>query len=143
MPCLRIRIKAERTLQKNQIDAELKKRNAVVDWDGTMISENILSLLGASQSKPASGGCYVATSVYGSYDCPQVWVLRRYRDFALAENPFGRLFIRIYYKVSPTLVKWFGDSKWFTGVFKPILDKKVRKLQNKGYSSSAYEDRKW
>ncbi len=23
-----------------------------------------------------SGGCYVATTVYGSYDCPQVWTLR-------------------------------------------------------------------
>ena len=26
------------------------------------------------------GGCYVATAVYGSYDCPQVWTLRRVRD---------------------------------------------------------------
>ncbi|MFR9028073.1 MAG: DUF2726 domain-containing protein [Clostridium sp.] len=25
-------------------------------------------------------GCYIATAVYGSYDCPQVWVLRRFRD---------------------------------------------------------------
>ena len=25
-------------------------------------------------------GCYIATCVYGSYDCPQVWILRRYRD---------------------------------------------------------------
>ena len=24
---------------------------------------------------PASGGCYVATAVYGSYDCPQVWTV--------------------------------------------------------------------
>lgn len=23
-----------------------------------------------------SGGCYVATCVYGSYDCPEVWTLR-------------------------------------------------------------------
>lgn len=24
-------------------------------------------------------GCYIATCVYGSYDCPQVWILRRFR----------------------------------------------------------------
>src|SRR5699024_12626084 len=24
----------------------------------------------------SSGGCYVATAVYGSYDCPEVWTLR-------------------------------------------------------------------
>ena len=44
-----------------------------------------------------SGGCYVATAVYGSYDCPQVWTLRRYRDFALAETWHGRAFIHLYY----------------------------------------------
>ena len=29
-----------------------------------------------------TGGCYVATCIYGSYDCPQVWTLRRYRDYS-------------------------------------------------------------
>ena len=29
-------------------------------------------------SSSSSGGCYVATAVYGSYDCPQVWTLRRF-----------------------------------------------------------------
>lgn len=32
------------------------------------------------------GRCYVATAVYGSYDCPQVWILERYRDYTLAET---------------------------------------------------------
>lgn len=30
--------------------------------------------------KPKSKACYIATSVYGSYDCPEVWTLRRFRD---------------------------------------------------------------
>ena len=34
-----------------------------------------------ADKETSSGGCYVATAVYGSYDCPEVWVLRRYRDF--------------------------------------------------------------
>ena len=58
----------------------------------------------------AQGGCYVATCVYGSYDCPQVWTLRRFRDNMLAESRPGRAFIRVYYAVSPTLVKWFGGD---------------------------------
>lgn len=37
-----------------------------------------------------SQGCYVATCVYGSYDCPQVWTLRRFRDNTLAETMLGR-----------------------------------------------------
>ena len=39
----------------------------------------------------SSGGCYIATCVYGSYDCPQVWTLRRFRDDTLDETWYGRL----------------------------------------------------
>ena len=52
-----------------------------------------------------SAGCYVATAVYGSYDCPEVWTLRRFRDKVLAKTWYGRLFIHLYYAVSPTAVK--------------------------------------
>ena len=31
-------------------------------------------------------GCYVATAVYGSYDCPEIWTLRRFRDKVLART---------------------------------------------------------
>lgn len=97
--------------------------------------------------KPAAGakqsGCYVATAVYGSYDCPQVWTLRRYRDFTLAETWYGRAFISIYYAISPTLVKWFGNTKWFKNMWKPKLDKMVCRLNNKGVPGTPYHDRKW
>ena len=52
----------------------------------------------------SKGGCYVATAVYGSYDCPPVWTLRRFRDYTLSKNVLGRLFIKLYYAVSPTIV---------------------------------------
>ena len=81
------------------------------------------------QPEIKTGGCYVATAVYGSYDCPQVWTLRRFRDFTLAKTWFGRAFIRTYYAISPTLVKWFGKTAWFKGMWKPTLDKMVAKLQ--------------
>lgn len=91
----------------------------------------------------ARGGCYVATAVYGSYDCPQVWTLRRYRDYTLAETWHGRVFIHIYYAISPTLVKWFGESAWFKKLWKGKLDCLVAKLQSKGVESTPYEDRRW
>jgi hypothetical protein len=90
-----------------------------------------------------SGCCYVATAVYGSYDCPEVWTLRRFRDDTLARTWYGRTFIRLYYAVSPTLVKWFGETKWFKKLWKPTLDKMVRKLNNKGVEFTPYNDRKW
>lgn len=88
-----------------------------------------------------TGGCYVATCVYGSYDCPEVWTLRRYRDFTLAKTWYGRAFIRTYYTISPTLVKWFGNTNWFRRMWKGKLDRMVGKLQDKGYESTQYYDR--
>ena len=85
-------------------------------------------------------GCYVATAVYGSYDCPQVWALRRYRDDYLSAHWFGRAFIKLYYTLSPTAVALFGKTKWFNKVWRGILDRKVRKLKAKGYQDTPYND---
>ena len=86
-------------------------------------------------------GCYVATCVYASYDCPEVWTLRRFRDYSLDETWYGRMFIRTYYAVSPTIVKWFGETEWFKKLWKGKLDKFVRKLNNKGYENTEYNDK--
>lgn len=85
-------------------------------------------------------GCYVATCVYGSYDCPQVWTLRRYRDFSLAKTWYGRTFVKIYYTISPMLVKWFGNTNWFKKIWKNTLDHIVTSLESKGFESTPYED---
>lgn len=93
-----------------------------------------------NRQKQNSGGCYVATCVYGSYDCPQVWVLRRYRDFSLKKTFLGRLFISVYYAVSPKLVKMFGNTNWFKKMWRRKLDRMVTRLQEKGYKSTPYDD---
>ena len=90
-----------------------------------------------------SGGCYVATAVYGSYDCPEVWTLRRYRDNTLAKTFYGRVFIHTYYAISPTLVKWFGNKEWFKKMWKPKLDNMVEKLNKNGVENTPYDDKIW
>lgn len=91
----------------------------------------------------SSDGCYIATAVYGSYDCPQVWTLRRFRDYRLAETKFGRLFIKSYYAVSPTIVNYFGETKPFKLFWRRILDSFVEKLRAKGFADTPYNDRNW
>lgn len=93
--------------------------------------------------RQSSGGCYVATAVYGSYDCPQVWTLRRFRDYTLAESVLGRAFIKTYYAISPTVVKYFGDTVWFNKLFRGVLNKVVAKLNETGVEDTPYEDRVW
>lgn len=98
--------------------------------------QNIASPANTSQS----GGCYIATAVYGSYDCPEVWTLRRFRDNSLAKNVLGRLFIRTYYSISPLLVKWFGNTEWFKMLWKPTLNRLVTKLNSRGVENTPYND---
>ena len=95
-----------------------------------------------SRPQPSSG-CYVATCVYGSYDCPQVWTLRRFRDYTLAKTWYGRAFIHTYYAISPTIIKWFGETNWFKKFWKGKLDTMVKQLQEKGFDNTPYEDIKW
>lgn len=93
--------------------------------------------------RSTTGGCYIATAVYGSYDCPQVWTLRRFRDYSLAESWYGRAFIRTYYAISPTLVEWFGDTNWFKKMWKGTLDRMVANLNADGVENTPYEDIDW
>lgn len=88
-------------------------------------------------------GCYVATAVYGSYDCPELWTLRRFRDYRLAETVMGRAFIKTYYAISPTLVRWFGETRWFKNMWRGTLDRMVKKLQDEGMESTPYKDKLW
>lgn len=92
---------------------------------------------------PKTKGCYIATCVYGSYNCPQVWTLRRYRDITLAKTWFGRTFIKIYYAISPTIVEWFGNADWFKKMWKLKLDRIVANLNYNGVDNTPYDDKDW
>ncbi len=101
----------------------------------------IMKLSQSSSSNTSESGCYVATSIYGSYDCPQVWTLRRFRDNTLDNYYLGRLFIKTYYAISPTLVKWFGGTSIFKTIITPVLDNFVLYLKKKGTSDRPYNDK--
>lgn len=101
---------------------------------------NIYFSIPNSSTTTGYSGCYIATAVYGSYDCAEVWTLRRFRDDYLSKRIWGRCFIKAYYHISPKLVDVFGDSKVFTKIFKKPLDKMVERLNRKGIENTYYED---
>lgn len=81
------------------------------------------------QTTPSGkSGCYIATAVYGSYSCPQVVALRRYRDDYLAKHFLGKLFIKVYYALSPTLAKFISPNSFIGRKIRSYLDKKVERL---------------
>ena len=95
----------------------------------------------SSTSGSSSDGCYIATAVYGSYDCSEVWTLRRFRDEVLRASVLGRLFIRSYYAVSPRLVRHIGSKSLFQKTVKRVLDSFVSHLNKAGFRDTPYHGR--
>lgn len=110
---------------------------AFSDADLAFMSKSLELEEGVAPKK--QGGCYVATAVYGSYDAPEVLVLRRWRDTKLKASALGRQFIRVYYATSPHLVRMLGSQKWFVAPSRAGLDRFVSRLKRSGYSASPYE----
>ena len=116
------------------------------DENGKRVGRSYGDAFGGTRDYKDSEGCYIATCVYGSYDCPEVWMLRRFRDDFLRKSYPGKLFVMIYYKISPVLVKQFGDRQWFRAPWKRFLDRFTRMLRKKGVDDWPYTDRqqvKW
>jgi hypothetical protein len=86
-------------------------------------------------------GCYIATCVYGSYDCPEVWTLRRWRDNYLKQSALGRAFVKVYYAISPQLVEMFGNVAWIRAGVRKLLDRLIKQLHGKGYDDTPCNDK--
>lgn len=67
-------------------------------------------------------GCYIATMAYGSYDHPQVLVLRQFRDHMLMKNWLGCKCVELYYMASPHLVKRLKGHSNMNRYIRNILD---------------------
>ncbi len=131
----------------DDLDALIKKsdieKNDLVRLTGVITSLHRQSVLRISLSSisliekdhglnktTAKKGCFIATAVYGSHDAAQVQQFYEYRDMVLAKSFFGRLFIRFYYCVSPSLAKWIDDKPLLKSfVRKHVLDKLLQRFR--------------
>lgn len=87
---------------------------------------------GTSNSNSNSdGSCYIATMVYGSYDAPEVMVLRSFRDNFLAKYYLGRKFVIVYYRYSPYFVERFKYNKTVHKPIRYILNKFIQSISDK------------
>lgn len=51
-------------------------------------------------------GCFIATAVYSSYDATEVIMLRYFRDNVLLLTDAGELFVKLYYRYSPSIAQF-------------------------------------
>lgn len=89
----------------------------------------------------SSDGCYIATAAYGTYDCPELWVLRRFRDYGLRKSRIGKALVRFCYAISPRLVQKFRNAERVKRAGKSILNLLVRQLKKHGFEETPYYDR--
>lgn len=74
------------------------------------------------------GGCFIATACYGSYDAPEVAILRKYRDEKLSKTFLGRSFIRAYYRYSPYIANMIKNKPGFNSLVRRYIIDNVLKL---------------
>ena len=119
-----------RTNRYNPNRTSLQNMNSQLSQISSQLSSQYNRTYSSGTSSSSSGGCYIATMVYGSYDHPQVMVLRGFRDDVLQQNPLGRAFVKFYYKYSPTWVEYLKDKKLINSFIRKILDGFI-KIYNK------------
>jgi hypothetical protein len=67
-------------------------------------------------------GCYIATAVYGSFEHPNVLLLRRFRDQHLEESMVGRCLCACYYWASPWLAQGLFSKGAPRSAMRKVLD---------------------
>jgi hypothetical protein len=85
--------------------------------------------LKASQNKRPR--CFIATSAFSNPYAHEVQLLAWYRDFSLAKNYFGKLFIQIYYLISPFLAFILDRNQAMKPAVRIILNLIIRLLKLK------------
>jgi hypothetical protein len=77
---------------------------------------------------PAKTGCFIATAAFGDINSNQVVTLRSFRDEVLLQSRIGRLAVRIYYSVSPTIAAHIERSPSKRAVTRAALERIIRLL---------------
>ena len=95
-------------------------------WKKDISSEFLTKLF--KEAADSEGGCYIATMAYGDYNHENVIILRKFRDNILNKYFFGRIFIKVYYKLSPKLVLLLKGSERINSYIKKTLNLFVKML---------------
>jgi hypothetical protein len=105
----------------------------VLENFGTLPVFDLIRKHAATFGKPAptpaaKSGCFVATAAFGDVNSHQVVTLRSFRDEVLLRSRIGRLAVRIYYLVSPTIATHIERSPSRRAVTRAALERIIRLL---------------
>lgn len=93
--------------------------------------DRLVPVKGNTARQESNSGCYIATACYGDYNSTEVLAFRVYRDEKLSNSFLGRLFIRVYYKLSPPIANWLKNKHQINNIVKKrLLDPLYNKIKN-------------
>jgi hypothetical protein len=69
------------------------------------------------------GGCFIATAAYSTSIHPDIDTFRKFRDRYLLSNSLGRLFVSVYYQVSPRIAQYVIHSLYAKKILRFLLEK--------------------
>lgn len=75
-----------------------------------------------------SGGCFIATAVYGSEDAPTVLMLRSLRDDVLLSSKLGRVFVNLYYLISPPVARLLSNNSLLQNIARKAVVRPIANL---------------
>ncbi len=71
--------------------------------------------------KTSNKQCFIATVCFDSFDSKEVVLFRRFRDEVLTKSSLGRVFISVYYTLSPRVSVFIGNNILLKSFFKNII----------------------
>lgn len=74
--------------------------------------------------------CFIATAAYGSPMAQELYILRSWRDNELSSIYIGRIFIRIYYTISPPIARFIEKHNILKILVRKLLSPLIKILKN-------------
>ncbi len=87
----------------------------------------------ASTTQNGAGHCFIATAAYGTPLEPEVVVLRHFRDETLSQFEAGKLAIKTYYAISPSIAEFIQDRESLKEIVRIGLEPIIYGLEKIGY----------
>lgn len=81
--------------------------------------------------KKTRSECFIATATYGTPMANEIDILRKWRDASLLQNKSGRLFVKIYYRISPPIAVFISKSNKRKIIMRKILKPLIRVLKDR------------